>query len=581
MITLDFETEGIVGNPLIDPPKPVGLAVKHDDSPSYYVTGEAMRTEWLSAINSDQLVAFQNAPFDLSVGAKAFGSDMPDWTRIHDSQYVIYLADPYAKSLSLKPAAADLLGWPADEQDKVKEWVLANIPKVKKREWGAHICKAPVEIVAPYACGDVDRTYAFVTSLRDELNMEEAYDRERRLMPILVEGTQRGIRLDRPRLERDIDLYEQAMEEVSKRIYDRIGLGSFQITSDQTLADMLERSGKVTEFRLTAKGARSVSKPNLLETCHDKELLDMLFYRSSLDTCLGTFMRPWLELSARDGRVHPNWNQVRGDRPGGTRTGRLSSDSPNFQNVPNEFDHGIPEGLPPLPRIRVYCLPEEGHRWVKRDFSSQEVRILAHFEDGELMEAYCRDPNLDPHEMVKQIVLAITGKDFKRKAIKVTVFTIIYGGGPTVTAGRLRCALSEAKELHNAVYTALPGIRVLQNACTGRGRRGDAIKTWGGRLYYKEPHPRFDFSYKLLNYLIQGSAADQTKQVICDWYDNKHLDTLFLATVHDEINLSVPENLAPVELAVLEHHMNQELFDVPMRSEGFMGPNWEQLETYV
>ena len=87
------------------------------------------------------------------------------------------------------------------------------------------------------------------------------------------------------------------------------------------------------------------------------------------------------------------------------------------------------------------------------------------------------------------------------------------------------------------------------------------------------------FSYKLLNYLIQGSAADQTKQCLCDWYEDYRVssDTIYLATVHDEINISVPEDMAEEEMEALKAAMNQDLFDVPMRSEGFVGENWQEL----
>src|SRR5690606_12969720 len=126
-----------------------------------------------------------------------------------------------------------------------------------------------------------------------------------------------------------------------------------------------------------------------------------------------------------------------------TQTGRLSSDTPNFQNVPTEFVDATgaplatPEGLLHLPRLRRFCLPEDGHVWLKRDFSSQEIRILAHFEDGGLCEAYKTDPNLDPHEMARQLVNNLIGVLYSRKSIKITGFSIIYGSGARGLSGQL------------------------------------------------------------------------------------------------------------------------------------------------
>jgi DNA polymerase I-like protein with 3'-5' exonuclease and polymerase domains len=87
-----------------------------------------------------------------------------------------------------------------------------------------------------------------------------------------------------------------------------------------------------------------------------------------------------------------------------------------------------------------------------------------------------------------------------------------------------------------------------------------------------------DFAYKLLNYLIQGSAADQTKQSLIDWDDNRGERDIFLATVHDEINISAPKGLHKVSMTILKNAMELDRFDVPFASEGFVGENWFDLE---
>jgi DNA polymerase I-like protein with 3'-5' exonuclease and polymerase domains len=115
-----------------------------------------------------------------------------------------------------------------------------------------------------------------------------------------------------------------------------------------------------------------------------------------------------------------------------------------------------------------------------------------------------------------------------------------------------------------------------------RGRAGIPIRTWGGRIYFSEPPKEIngvlrDFAYKLLNYLIQGSAADQTKQAINDWEDSRDWKAVFLATVHDEINISVPAEEAAAHMRTLQIAMDADRFDVPMRSEGFIGPNWHDI----
>jgi DNA polymerase-1 len=364
------------------------------------------------------------------------------------------------------------------------------------------------------------------------------------------------------------------------------------LDDQNSFADALERSGAVTEWVLTPTGKRSKAKDNLKIVIPEVKILHE--YRSALTTCLQTFMRPWLALSEPDGRLHPNWNQVKqpkGDygKQKGTRTGRLSSDSPNFQNVPTEFKDAfgkpmaVPDGLHPLPFLRRYCLPEVGHVWLKRDFSSQEIRILAHFEDGALAEAYRLNPNLDPHTMAQELIAAIVGLIYDRPEVKITGFSIIYGTGAPGLSSQLGRPLHEAAQIKAAYLAAMPGVKDLQDDVKSRGKSGQPIRTWGGRIYYAEA-PKVidgrlrDFAYKLLNYLVQGSAADQTKESIAEWESTRKWYDVFLATVHDEINISAPKEHAKESMATLKEAMNKDRLDVPMLSEGFMGDNWQDIE---
>jgi DNA polymerase-1 len=423
--------------------------------------------------------------------------------------------------------------------------------------------------------------------------MANSYDRERRLFPTLFDATQHGIRLDRSTLEHHTEVYTKCHDIATKRLAGLLSCGVDAIDNDNLLADALDASGSVGEWTLTATGKRSMAKGSLIITSPEVKIL--LDYRNQLGTCLQTFMRPWLEFSHKDGRVHPNWNQVRQERnfksgdTKGAKTGRLSSDSPNFQNVPSEFitqtgdSLPVPPGLHSLPLMRRYCLPEDGHVWIKRDFSSQEVRILAHFEDGTLCEAYCADANLDPHKMAIDLIYQMIGVLYARKSIKITGFSIIYGSGVTGLSGQLGQPYEEAFRIKAAYLMAMPGVKELMEDVQARGRAGTGIRTWGGRQYYTEPSKlvkgrMMDFHYKLLNFLIQGSAADLTKQSINDWDDHRDWNEIFLATVHDEINVSVPKDNWKVYMEKLKRAMNTDRLDVPMLSDGFVGPNWHDLE---
>lgn len=611
-ITIDFETFGIVGNPLVNPPRPVGVAVwVPGEEPAYLAWGHPVENNctWNTALEylnrifeSGKPLLFHNAGFDLSVAVEEWCNlhvpwyDKDLWKRFHDTMYLLFLADPYASTLSLKPSADRYLGMAATEQNELYDWIVANVAGATRKNAGAFIALAPGDLVGRYAIGDVVRTRKLFDLLHAKIvadGMEEAYDRERQLFPITMEGTKLGIRIARDTLEHHEKVYTECHSIATKRLVTKLNCPEEALEKDESLADALENAGAVKEWVLTPTGKRSMSKDNLIIV--DPEVQDLMTYRGALETCLQTFMRPWLDLSKADGRLHPNWNQVKQPkddyRSKGTKTGRLSSDSPNFQNVPNEYVNQlgrpitVPEWLHAPPLMRSYCLPEEGHIWVKRDFSSQEIRILAHFEDGSLCEAYKANPGLDPHKMAMDLINQLIGVMYARKSIKITGFSIIYGSGARGLSGQLGQPVEEAYKIRSAYLAAMPGIQDLMDDCQGRGKSGNPIRTWGGRIYYAEPSKMVqgryrDFAYKLLNYLIQGSAADQTKQSIIDWDLAREPNHVFLATVHDEINISVPMDDKERGMRILRECMDRDRFDVPFQSEGFAGDNWASIEEY-
>jgi DNA polymerase-1 len=303
-------------------------------------------------------------------------------------------------------------------------------------------------------------------------------------------------------------------------------------------------------------------------------------------------MSNWLEMSEDSGMVHTNWNQVRSERSG-ARTGRMSS-NPNFMNIPTDFygkNDGylhptcIP-GLRELPNMRDYILPDEGCVWLNRDYSQQEPRILAHFEGGDLKDKYISDPTMDIHQYVADKIKEMYGVSLHRKLTKIINLGIIYGKGSGLLAKELNVSVKEAKEFKVIHAKAFPGIKELESDIKRIAKSGDCITTWGGRRYYCE-EPVLDkktgrlmtFEYKLLNYLIQGSAADCTKRSIINYHKNRKYGR-FLITVHDENNVSAPLEYCLNEMKILKESMNGVNFDVPMLSDGKIGVNWGNLKDF-
>lgn len=598
-LVVDFETFAINGNPTVRPPKAVGVALKNPGYKSRYLcwghpTGnncdgpEEAKNIIGAAIDQGRPLLFHNAKFDLAVMEDSLDLTVPDPYKVHDTMYSIFLNDPYASNLSLKPSAERILGMAPEEQADLRAWIISHVQGAHAGNFGAFIAQAPADIVAPYARGDVDRTWALHKHLIDKVPME-AYRREQRLLPILRRSEKRGIRLDQERIERHLERYENALMACDIAIYNMLGAPylSINLDSGAELADAIDRAGLAGEWVLTPTGRRSTSRGNLEKAIANQELLGLLQYRGALAHCLSNFMRPWTELGkSYGGRLHPEWNQVRQERGArdtkGTRTGRLSCSKPNFQNPPNEYNIVIPGGFPDLPIMRQYLLPDVGYVWIKRDYSQQELRILAHYSEGRLFERYQEDPKIDAHDEAKTLIHNLLGLDLPRKYVKITGFSMIYGSGIASLSEQLGVPDKEGATIKGAYLAAFPEVKDLMDECKESGRAGVPITTWGGRQYLSEPpaiikgrYQRFD--YKLLNYLIQGSAADCTKEAICRWDDNPG-EGEFLATVHDEVDAQAPEETAPKDMALLRDAMESIEFDVKMLSDGFMGKSWANLE---
>lgn len=598
-VTLDLETDAIFSRPAY-PPRPVGLAVKFPGKASYYLGwghpdsttpenfGKAKELLAQLYAGDDQL-CFWNGKFDLEVIEKFFDLPVPHWKRVEDGLYLSYLQDPHAPSLALKPTAERLLHEVPSEQDAVRDWLISQkIVRANQKDWGAHISKAPEKLVATYARADVEKTAALFKLLYPQIRaskMLEAYNRERELQPILLRNEQQGIRCDVVRLGQDIDRYQGALAKVERWIRKTLKAPSLNLNADREVAEALE--GHVTEWVLTPTGQRSVSKPNL--KIDDPKLAAAHAYMVKAKTCLGTFMCPWGDLAKKNGgRLCTSWNQTRGDR-GGTRTGRLSSSTPlNLQNIPKSFTdkgdgytHPTFLKVPPLPSPRQYILPDEGHVILHRDYNQQEVRILAHFEDGKLAQAYNANVNLDFHEFTRLEIERVAGVRITRRAAKTLNLGLNYAMGIQKLADALGIDVDTAQSVKAAHRAALPGIAELDNNLKRMGRRGEPIRTWGGRLYLPEPPSNGrTYEFRLLNILCQGSAADVTKQALINYERSKEHGTLS-SVIHDEINLSVAPEHVHTEMRILREAMESVPMDVAMLTDGKVSASsWAELEKY-
>ncbi|CAB4142681.1 bifunctional 3'-5' exonuclease/DNA polymerase [uncultured Caudovirales phage] len=637
--TVDFETFGIEGRPKY-PPVPVGVSIKEwGKAPKYYSWGHRSQNNstWSEARlalqkawNNPDGVLFQNSKFDVDVAEAHMYLPIPNWSKIHDTMFLLFLDDPHQRELGLKPSAARLLNMPADEQDAVVEWLVKNqpVPNVKigksknsKNPPGKYIAYAPGKLVGTYANGDTIRTeklFELLWKKTAKRGMLSAYDRERQLMPVLLNSEKHGVRVDYQRLKKDVEDYAGWMVTIDEWIRKQLGNPLFpesrgssnmvpvNIDSGAQLAEALIRAKKADPalMGVTATGAVQTNKDAISNGVTDKVMAGVLKYRAQLKTCLGTFMLPWLAMAhASGGFIFTTWNQVKGEL--GTRTGRLSS-TPNFQNIPKEFSQIFRDlkdiltkhlpvcpwpNLPPLPLCRGYIIPyDEDHILLGRDYSQQEPRILAHFEGGELQEQYVINPWIDYHDNAKDHLERVMGRKYDRKPVKNINLGIIYGQGVGSLAEKNGSTVVETKEIRDAIYNLYPGLKDMYNDMKMRAKTNQPIRTWGGREYYCEPPALIDgrmmhFDYKMVNVLIQGSAADCTKEAVIRFdavvAKKKKLAWRLLLQVHDEIVISVPKSDVYAAMEELKQCMESVEFDVQILSEGaFSADNWASMRDF-
>lgn len=597
MNTLDFETHAIESPPNY-PPEPVGLAARLDNGQKVYLAwghpeGNNCTKQdayaFLQQVWEDksQDLLFHYSKFDLAVAEKAFDLPWPDPLRVHDSLYHLFLNEPLAPTLSLKPSAHRILGIPPDEQTDLRNWLVAHgVVHSANKEWGAHISKAPPHMVGPYAKGDVERTWLLYDHLSEQtqnLGMMEAYRREQRLAPILHRNEQQGIKVNYNLLERDYEAYSKQQRAVEAEIFQAIGK-EINLDSGVELADALVSAGLAStdHWPKTPTGKLSTAREVLLSVVPDPVLASLLAYRGALNTCLTTFFSRWLtQARLCNGMVHPSWNSVRTDQ-GGTRTGRLSCFNPNFQNVPKEYEMQVLPHLLPLPLMRKYIIGD-GKPFVSADFHSQEVRVLGHFAEGAIQQIYRDNPSADIHQVASDLIFGASGIRMSRKQVKIIAFSILYGAGIQRIADQLGVDRATAHQMKNAYLNTLTGVRELSAAVEQRGRNNEGVRSWGGRVLHAPPAQMtdgrvWDKSYVLINYLIQGSAADQTKEAVIR-YDNNKQHGRFLVTVHDEICITVPKEHLKSEVAILREAMEkQEGWDIPHRAEVSTGQNWHNMK---
>ena len=408
--------------------------------------------------------------------------------------------------------------------------------------------KLPSKFVGPYGEQDAALTLKLWQKLKIEVQeqgLEKILDMECRLIPLLLEMRRRGVRIDEQKADdvsKKLSLEEQKLQVEIKRKYG----AEVNLWANASLQDIFEKNN--IWFPRTAKGMASFQK-DWLEG-HEHELPQLIVRARKLNKARTTFIDKMIKEHCFNGRIHAEAHAMRNDR-GGTVSGRFSYSNPNLQQVPAR-DPEIGN------LIRSLFIPEDGCQWGVFDYSQQEPRLTVHYADRmnltgakDAVKEYT-EKNADFHQIVADMA------NIPRKQAKTINLGLSYGMGKEKLINELGIDDTEAEILFQQYHDKVPFIRGLQDQCARVAMERGYIRTFAGRrcrfnlwedryertlpLPYEEAQEKYgdnlkrSYTYKALNRLIQGSAADMTKLAMLGLWEEGIVPHL---QVHDEVDISV------------------------------------------
>lgn len=433
------------------------------------------------------------------------------------------------------------------------------------------------EEVYLYACEDADITLKLKGILEKELEERGAlplfHEVEMPLVKVLATMERNGVRIDTEALREISVSYANRMQEIEQEIYALAGM-SFNIASPrqvgEVLFETLQIGGKVKKTR---SGQYSTSE-DVLEGLRDKHPIvgKILDYRG-LKKLLSTYIDALPALiKEQTGRIHTSFNQTV------TATGRLSSSTPNLQNIPIRNEDGR--------EIRKAFIPDEGCQFFSADYSQIELRIMAHLSgDANMIEAFRMGHDIHAATAAKvfKVPLDKVTREQRSKA-KTANFGIIYGISAFGLAERMKVPVKEAKELIQGYFETYPQVKAyMDNSIRLARERGYTETLCHRRCYLPDinSHNAVVRGYaerNAINAPVQGSAADIIKIAmnhIHARFMDEGIRSKMLIQVHDELNFSVyPDEREKVERIVMEEMEGAYLMQVPLQADCGWGKNW-------
>ena len=535
--------------------------------------------EWLQEICNQEYTTFifHNAMYDVC-WLKAAGINIKG--KIVDTMIAASLINENRLSYQLNVLAKHYVGFGKDEKvlyEAAKDYGVDP----KKEMW-----RLPPMFVGQYAERDAEVTLKLWQRLYRELHDQELIDiftLETQLFPCLIEMRFKGVKVD---LEKAHQIKKKLMvreQKILNKIKDLTGL-NVEIMAARSIAKAFDKLK--LPYDRTAKSNEPSFTKNFLQN-HPHELAQSIADAREINKAHTTFIDS-ITKHAHKGRIHADINQIRSDQ-GGTVTGRFSMSNPNLQQIPARH----PE-LGPL--IRSIFIPEKNCKWGSFDYSQQEPRILVHYAKlqnlpgvYDIVEAY-KTGDADFHQVVADMA------GIERKQAKTINLGLMYGMGKNKLMAELGLMKESAEKLIRQYHTRAPFVKQLMDNVIRKANDRGKIRTLLGRachfdlwepvqfgvfkpLPLEEARKNYDeplkraFTYKALNKLIQGSAADMTKKSMVALYKKGIIPHI---QIHDEVDISVESDKKAEQIVqIMEEAV---VLQVPNKVDYESGVNWGDIK---
>ena len=564
----------------------VGIAVAVTDWAGYYPIAHEgggnmdfrMVLKWFQGVlNTPAVKIFHNAMYDVcfirSAGLKING-------QIVDTMIAGSLVDENRFRYDLGSMGRDYLGKGKNES------ILSETAK----EWGidakSEMYKLPAMYVGEYAERDAEITLELWQEMKKEIytqDIEDIFKLETELFPCLVDMRFLGVRVDVEAANQLKDKLLKEEKECLQKVKKETGIDT-QIWAARSIAQVFEKLH--LPFDRTEKTNSPSFTKNFLQN-HPHPVVKYIARAREINKSHTTFIDTILKHSHK-GRIHAEINQLRSD-VGGTVTGRFSYSNPNLQQIPARNKE-----LGPM--IRSLFIPEEGMKWGVFDYSQQEPRLVVHYAAlenmygvGDVLDAY-NDSSVDFHQIVADMA------NIPRSQAKTINLGLFYGMGKNKLQAELGVNKETAEDLFKQYHSRVPFVKQLMDSVMSRAQDRGQIRTLLGRLcrfHLWEPNQfgihkplthdaalaehgpgiKRAYTYKALNRLIQGSAADMTKKAMIELHKEgitPHIQ------VHDELDISVMNELEAAKIKdIMESAVDLE---VPNKVDYESGPNWGTIE---